>query len=123
MPLQIHAQKKKSILANKIKTVTVYNYDYEKNNGRQVKQEFSKYDEFGNIIEEIEYDDNGKETKHIKYEYDDEGNKIRETHLNPKGTTTKIIEYKYENGLKTERTVYQSNGKVTNKKKYSYEYY
>lgn len=118
----LNAQKKKTVQEKHIRTVTVYNEDYEKNNGRQVKDSFTKYDEEGNVVEEIEYDEYGKEKKHVLYEYDKEGNKIKETNLTPKGTKASVIEYKYENGLKKEKIVYNSSGKVIFKKKYVYEY-
>jgi hypothetical protein len=121
IPLQ--AQKKKSIQANKIKSTTVLNEDYEKNNGRSVKESYTKFDESGNIAEEIEYDDYGKEKKHIISEYDDSDNKIKEIYINQKGVKEKVIEYKYEEGLKTEKIVYLPNGKVKSKKKYVYEFH
>jgi hypothetical protein len=115
------SQKKKRVQANKIISTTVYEEDYEKNNGRSVKESFTKFDDYGNVIEEIEYDDNGKEKKHTQYEYNDEGERVKEIFLNAKGVKEKIIEYKFEDGLKKERIVYQPNGKVKAKKKYTYE--
>ncbi|MCX7987653.1 MAG: hypothetical protein N2662_12020 [Bacteroidales bacterium] len=123
LPLvNVDAQKKKTVLEKHIKTVTVYNEDYEKNNGRQVKDSFTRFDEEGNVIEEIEYDEYGKVKKHLLYEYDKDGNKIKETSLTPKGTTASVIEFKYENGLKKEKIVYNGSGKIIQKKKYIYEY-
>jgi len=118
----LHAQKKKAVLEKHIRSVTVYNEDYEKNNGRQVKDSYTRYDDDGNVVEEIEYDEYGKEKKHELYEYDAEGNKIKETHLTPKGTKALVIEYKYENGLKKEKIVYNGSGKMILRKKYIYEY-
>jgi hypothetical protein len=119
----VFSQKKKSIQANKIKSTTEYNEDYEKNNGRSVKDAYTKFDESGNVVEEIEYDEYGKEKKHVAYEYDDSDNKTKETYFTPKGTKEKVIEYKYEEGLKTEKIVYLPNGKVKSKKKYVYEFH
>jgi len=117
----LYAQKKKSIQMHKIKSITIYNADYEVNNGKQIKESFERYDDFGNMVEEIEYDKKGVEKKHILSEYDDEGNKTKETFLMTNGIKEKIIEYKYDDGLKTERIVYSGNGKIKSKKKYVYE--
>jgi hypothetical protein len=121
--IPVMSQKKKSIQANKIKSTTVMQEDYEKNNGRSVKEAYTKFDESGNVIEEIEYDDYGKEKLHVQYEYDDNDNKTKEIFINPKGVREKVIEYKYEDGLKTEKIVYLPNGKIKSKKKYIYEFH
>lgn len=118
----LHAQKKKTVIEKQIRAVTVYNEDYEKNNGRPVKDSYTRYDEQGNVLEEIEYDEYGKERKHVLYEYDSEGNKTKETNLTPKGTKASVIEYKYENGLRKEKIVYNSSGKIVLRKKYVYEF-
>jgi hypothetical protein len=118
----IWAQKKKTVLEKNIRSVTVYNEDYVKNNGRQVKDSYTRYDADGNVVEEIEYDEYGKEKKHVLYEYDKQGNKIKETTLTPKGTPATITEFKYENGLKKEKIVYNGSGKMILRKKYVYEY-
>jgi hypothetical protein len=123
MVVPVFSQKKKSVQANKIKSTTVFQEDYEKNNGRSVKELYTKFDEAGNVIEEIEYDDYGKVKSHVQYEYDDYDNKTKEIYFSPKGAKDKVIEYKYEDGLKTEKIVYLPNGKVKSKKKYTYEFH
>jgi hypothetical protein len=120
--LSLYGQKKKNVQSHKIKSTTVYNADFEDNDGKQVKESFERFDEAGNTVEEIEYDKKGVEKKHILSEYDDDGNKTKETYLKPNGSKEKTIEYKYQDGLKTERTVYLSNGKIKSKKKYVYDF-
>ncbi|MCB8999001.1 MAG: hypothetical protein H6540_02885 [Bacteroidales bacterium] len=80
-----------------------------------------KYDALGNIVDEIDYKD-GKINKHYVYEYDTRGNKIKETELDTSGKTKKVSEYKYENGLKTEKLVYDSAKKLISRKTYTYSY-
>ncbi len=121
--LNLFSQKKKTVVQKNIKSVTEYNEDYLKNNGRSVKESFTKYDEGGNVVEEIEYDEYGKEKKHILYEYNEEGDKIKEIKLTPQGTKASITEYKYENGLKKEKIVYDGKGKIVLRKKYIYEFH
>jgi hypothetical protein len=118
----LYGQKKKSVQSHKIKSTTVYNADFEDNNGKQIKESFERFDDSGNTVEEIEYDKKGIEKKHILSEYDDDGNKTKETYLNENGSKEKMITYKYQDGLKTERIVYNADGKVKSKKKYIYEF-
>ena len=120
--MPMYGQKKKNVQSHKIKSTTVYNEDYDANNGKPVKDSYERFDESGNTLEEIEYDKKGIETHHIQYEYDDEGNKTKETYLKPNGSKEKIIEYKYQDGLRTERIVYTANGKIKSKKKYIYDF-
>ena len=118
-----YGQKKKSVQMHKIKSTTVYNEDSEKTKGKAVLDFYTKYDESGNTIEEIEYDANGKIKSHMLYEYDDDGNKTKEIFLNPDGTKDKVIEYKYSEGLRVERITYLPNGKIKSKKKYVYDFH
>ena len=120
--LSIHGQKKKDIQSHKIKSTTVYNEDAEKTKGKQVLDSYTKYDESGNTVEEIEYDEVGKIKKHVVYEYDDDGNKTKEIELKPDGSKDKVVEYKYKDGLKTERVTYLGNGKLKSKKKFVYDF-
>jgi hypothetical protein len=121
--LTAYSQKKKDIQSHKIKSITVTNEGADKPKGKPVLDMVTKYDESGNTIEEIEYDESGKVKKHIKSEFDEDGNKIKETEFKPDGTKDKIFEYKYRDGLKIERITYLPNGKVKSRKKYTYEYH
>ncbi len=115
-------QKKKNIQIHKIKSITVYNEDFENKNGKQVKESYERFDESGNTLEEIEYDKKGVEKQHVLYEYDEDGNKTKETYLNPNGSKEKIIAYKYQDDLKIERIIYLSDGTIKSKKKYIYDF-
>jgi hypothetical protein len=123
MVVAVSGQKKKDIQSHKIKSITVTNEGADKPKGKPVLDMVTKYDESGNTIEEIEYDESGKVKKHIKSEFDEDGNKIKETEFKPDGTKDKIFEYKYRDGLKIERISYLPNGKVKSRKKYTYEYH
>jgi uncharacterized protein YxeA len=120
--ISLYAQKKKNVQTHKIKSTTVYNADFEDNDGKQVKESYMRFDDSGNTVEEVEYDKKGAEKKHILYEYDADGNKIRETYFKTNGSKEKIIEFKYQDSLRIERTVYFGNGKIKSKKKYIYEF-
>lgn len=121
-PLWSFGQDKKAVKHN-LKSITEYEQKYDKGvAGKALKESEIRYDSDGNIIEEIEYK-LGKVSKHIKYEYNEDHNKIRETELDPSGKKIKVTEYKYNNGLKTEKTVYDANNKIVSRKTYKYETY
>jgi hypothetical protein len=120
-PLLVFGQDKKAA-ANKLKSITVYEQKYEKGPGKSIIESVTKYDQSGNITEEIEYK-LGKVDKHYTYEYDGDNNKIRETEFDPAGKKIKVTEYKYSNNLRTERTVYDGNKQILSKKTYKYETY
>jgi hypothetical protein len=120
-PVLVSAQEKKA-MANKLKSITVYEQKYEKVDGKALIESVTKYDQAGNIIEEIEYKQ-GKVDKHILYKYDGANNKILETELDPSGKKTKVTEFKYTNNLRTERIVYDGNNRVLSKRIYKYELY
>ena len=118
-----YCQKKSFDPKLKVRSCTVIEESYEDDaKGVQQKESFTRYDTQNNVLEEIEYDKDGKEKSHILYEYDALNNKIKETYIKQNGKTDKTIAFVFINGLKTEKTVYYSNGKVKNKKKYIYQF-
>ena len=80
-----------------------------------------KYDQKGNVIEEINYKE-GKFDKKMVYEYDANNNKTKETEYDASGKAQKYGEYKYENGLRKEKFVYDQDRKLIEKKTYTYIY-
>jgi hypothetical protein len=106
-----------------LKTVTVYEQKSEKGvMGKSLIESLTRYDQAGNITEEIEYKQ-GKMDKHFTYKYDAANNKIEEVELDPSGKKIKIIVYTYSNNLRTERVVYDGNKQVLSRKTYKYETY
>lgn len=120
--LTVTAQKRKEVQTSKIKSTTILVEDFEDNNGKQVRESYTRYDDSGNTIEEISYNKKGEEKEHILYEYDENGNKTKETYLKPSGSKEKTITYTYKEGLRVERVVYLPNGKIKNRKKYVYDF-
>ncbi|HVN57395.1 MAG TPA: RHS repeat domain-containing protein [Bacteroidales bacterium] len=107
---------------NKLKSVVVYT---EKNNAlvaKKFKESEVYYDQQGNVIEEMYYKD-GRVTTHFKYTYDAAGNKTREEEYDSSGKLSQVSEYKIENGLRTEKVVYDSQHNVKSKKFYQYTSY
>jgi hypothetical protein len=86
---------------------------------KQYKDSETYYDSNGNILEEINYKE-GKVTRHFKYQYDKNNNKIREEEYDASGRIVEFSEYKYQNGLRTEKVVYDGGKKIKLKKVYTY---
>ena len=86
---------------------------------KQYKESETYYDTRGNVLESITYK-LGKVDKHFKYQYDAENNKIKEEEYDTSGRLKESSDYKYANGLRTEKTVYDSNKKQKSKKTYVY---
>jgi antitoxin component YwqK of YwqJK toxin-antitoxin module len=106
----------------KIKSIIVT----EEKSDQLVKKEYTEsetyYDQKGNITEEIVYKQ-GKVDTHFKYQYDENNNKIREEEYDSSGKIKESSEYKYEDGLRTEKTVYDNRKNIKTKKFYKYTKY
>ncbi len=111
------AQQKES--EKKIKSIKVTQEKYDMLVSRKYKDTEQYFDSRGNLLEDIIYKQ-GKVSKHFKYQYDSDNNKIREEEFDPSGRLIEFSEYKYENGLRTEKDVYDSNKKLKSKKTYEY---
>jgi antitoxin component YwqK of YwqJK toxin-antitoxin module len=106
----------------RIKSVIVTEEKFDMLVKKQTKDSETYYDQRGNITETINYKQ-GKVDKHFKYEYDADNNKIREEEFDPSGRLKESSEYKFSNGMRTEKTVFDSNKKIKSKKTYVYTTY
>lgn len=104
---------------DKIKTIVVYEEKFNVLVSKKLKESEVTYDQNGNIIEDIQYTD-GKVSKHFRYQFDNDGNKIKEEEFDAGGKVIEYSVYKVENGLRTEKTVFESNGKMKSRKTYTY---
>jgi antitoxin component YwqK of YwqJK toxin-antitoxin module len=118
----IIAEAQKSESNVKIKSLVVTEEKYDMLVKKQYKDSETYYDSKGNVIESITYK-LGKVDKHFKYQYDSDNNKIKEEEFDISGRIKESSEYKYENGLRTEKTVFDSNKKLKSKKTYLYTKY
>lgn len=107
---------------SKIKSLIVTEEKFDMLVNKQLKESETYYDAHGNVIESITYRQ-GKVDKHFKYQYDPENNKIIEEEFDTSGRIRETSAYKYENGLRTEKTVYDPNKKIKLKKHYIYTRY
>jgi hypothetical protein len=120
--ISIPANCQKSEPIIKIKSLIVFDEKSDMLVKKQFKDSETYYDVRGNILEEIIYKQ-GKIAKHFKYQYDTEDYKIAEEELDASGKIIESSEYKIENGLRTEKKVYDANKKLKSKKTYVYTTY
>jgi antitoxin component YwqK of YwqJK toxin-antitoxin module len=118
----LKAECQKSRPNDKIKSVIVSEEKYDMLVKKQYRESETYYDERGNELESITYKQ-GKVDKHFKYQYDSDNNKIKEEEFDPSGKLKESSEYKYVNGLRSEKTVYDSNKKLKSRKTYVYTSY
>ncbi len=116
----VNAQKRKEIKEKGVKTKIVWKYDYKTGKEKKLMESKKKFDENGNTIEEIVYDEFGKIDTKVKYSYNDDNEIIKEVHYLPSNKIKKTIEYKYKAGFKTEKIVLDNKGKIKSKKVYQY---
>lgn len=140
-----HAQGKKEIRKNGIKSVTITDNE----NGKILNNKISYFDKNGETVEESEYDKDGAlktihkyklnkdgdvieeeehdaktngVEKHV-YKYNSIGERIEEQILDSNGKKIKTHYYSYNaKGLKTERKTVDANGKVTSVRTYNYTF-
>jgi hypothetical protein len=112
----------KNTTDEKIKSLVVTEEKYDMLVKKQLKESETYYDVRGNVTESITYKQ-GKIDKHFKYQYDQDNNKIKEEEFDTTGKLKEYSEYKYENGLRTEKTIYDPAKKIKSKKTYVYTKY
>ena len=122
--LHSFAQSENEIAADKIKSITVMNSDEKTGVDTYHKETVSTFDQKGNLLEEIHFNDDGTIKDHSKYTYDANGHKLTQTDLDASGKTVKKEEYTYDaKGNKLSKIVTDGSGKTKSKKKYVYTYY
>ena len=118
------AQSSKKIKKNEVKSKTEWQYSYDTGKEIKYKSEYVKYNQNGDILEEITYEPDGKIIKRETNKYNSNGDLVENTRYNPDGSIKRKATYKYDkDGLWTERTDYDGNGKITKTEKRIYEYY
>lgn len=113
-------QSKKNISKEEITTKIEWKYIISGNNEKKVKNNVTKYDTKGNIIEEIKYDSNGKIKKRTTKKYNENNDVILKISYLPNGKLNKKTVYEYNNNFKKSKTEYNDKGKIVSKKEYEY---
>ncbi len=116
----IFGQSKKKIVNEEIKTKIEWKYIISGSNEKKIKKEVKKFDNKGNVIEVVEYDNNGEFKKRVTKKYNDNNDVIVKISYLPKEKINKKTVYEYKNKLKISKTVYNGKGKLISKKEYEY---
>ena len=101
---------------NKIKTQTLYEYDYVKGKpeAKGTKAKLTKFDTQGNNVEEVNYKSDGKVHYIVKFKYDDKGNKIEYVRYNAYEMGSEDLQMNYKQNIK-----HDSKGNVVEEKGYN----
>ncbi|MCK9254972.1 MAG: hypothetical protein M0Q45_06710 [Bacteroidales bacterium] len=93
-------------------------------NGEVKKKNIYKYDGFGNVIEEEEYDAKKENHFFYKYSYNADGKKISQLKSDIDGKLIEKSVYSYDRrGLRTEKKEFDAKGEFKSIRKISYEYF
>ena len=119
----IFGQKSSEIVQKGIEVKRFYEQNLEDGDKVFFLDKEEHYDFRGEIVELKEYSNKGKEIKlWMKYKFDDEGNLIEELELNSKGEQKIKFVYKNNKGLRIERNDYDEKNRLIKVKKYEYGY-
>lgn len=111
------------IKSGKVKSVTEVVIEMKGGKETEVKKSFLAFDERGNTIEEIEYDDDGKIKTHTTSEFNNLDQKVKETSFLADGKPETITLFVYnQEGDRVSKTVMNKEGAVKSKKIFRYEY-
>lgn len=119
----LFAQNKKSEIVQLGIEVKRY-YEQDIKNGetepKLFKEEFFNFR--GELVESKEYSIKDKKiTLWFKYKYDQEGNLIEEIELNDKGTQKSRVVDRFEKGFRVERLYYDDKDRLVKKRVYKYD--
>jgi antitoxin component YwqK of YwqJK toxin-antitoxin module len=117
--LIINAQSGKEIKKLQITTKETWNNTDSKS---KFLETVEKFDEEGNLIEEIKYNPGKSIRKQTKWTYNENNDKLTETEYDSSGKVTSRKEYTYEGSLRTSRKEYDEKGKLVSWDIYKFEY-
>ncbi len=119
---QLSAQSKKLFIDNKIKSQTVYEYFLDEDADKAIVELIETYNAAGELTEIKQFRSNGEIKRWEKYKFNENGDLIEEIILNEKGKVDKIEKTIYKDGLRVEKQFFNPKGKLYKKKTYIYEY-
>jgi len=98
-----------------------FEVDYMDSNGKEQLERIERYDDNGEMIEEIDYDKNGKVKQHIQYVYENDL-LVKETYLDNKGKLEKYFVYTYDaDGLRVSKKNFDAKDKIYRERIYRYQ--
>lgn len=116
------AQSKSTIVEKKVKMIRTLEQDIDQGEKKLLIEKEEFFDENGELVELIEYNEKGRIKKWKQFKYSDEGKLIEEIILNYRGKTEERIKHIFKNGLKVEKLYYDDKNRLYKKKKYEVEF-
>ena len=118
---QAGAQSRKERDSLGITQIEYYEVDYKDSNGKEYLEKLERFDERGELIEEIKYDRDGKVKEYIQYIY--EGKLLmKEIYLDHKGNLEKTYVYEYDpDGLRISKKFFDNKDRIYKEKRYRYK--
>ncbi len=106
-----------------LKSLGVSNKETWRHTGTNTKylESLEKFDDNGNLVEEIEYESDKSIKKHTLWTYNSNNDKTTETELDASGKTVSKTVYEYNGKLRTSKKVYNEKGKLISWKSYNYD--
>ena len=118
---QADAQNRRERDSLGITEIEYYDVDYIDSDGKELLVRIERFDERGEMIEEIDFGKDNKIETHIKYVYD--GNFLmKEIYFNHKGNLEKTYEYEYDpEGLRISKKYFDNKNRIYKEKRYRYK--
>lgn len=118
----LFAQSHAKIVSDKITSIKTYEQSLSKGIDDKYIIEEVSYDEAGRVIERKEMNSKGDIKLWEKFKFDQNGNLIEEIVYDVEGKVEKTEVSYYTNNLRTHKEYFDSKGRLYKKKTYAYEY-
>ncbi|MBN2214061.1 MAG: hypothetical protein JW723_07445 [Bacteroidales bacterium] len=117
--LFVSAQSERKVRATEIVAKEIWNHT----NSKSIFLEgIDRFDEEGNLIEEIKYNPDGSIRKHFKYTFNENNDILTEIEYDASGRVIYKTEHVYEGLLKISKKEFNEKGKLVSSKVYKYKF-
>ena len=117
------AQAQSTIVEKGILLKTTYKKDLEDGDNKKRIDKVETFNDKGELVDLKHYDSAGKYAKDwFQYKYDNSGNLIEEVEYDSKQKLKERTVYKYSNGLKISKEVFDEKERLSNQTTYEYQY-
>jgi len=118
---QLDAQNRKERDSLGITEISYFDVDWLDSDGKEYLDRIERFDERGELIEEIDYYKDGKIKLHIQYVYDGKL-LMKEIYFDNKGDLDKTYTYEYDaEGLKISKKYFDKKNRIYKEKRYRYK--
>jgi hypothetical protein len=119
----ISAQSKSTIIEKGILVKTTYKQDIEDGDKKRRIDKVETFNEKGDLVDLKNYDSAGKYAKDwFQYKYDNDGNLIEEIEYDSKQKLKERTVYKYTKGLKVSKEVFDEKERLSRHTTYEYQF-